>query len=448
MTTPVDYLPFLLLNFAYREKFADNAYVVGGAVRDLLLDREINDLDVAVRGDAVGLARKFADTAGGSFVLLDEDVATARVVIGRRSVDLSALRGGSIYADLAERDFTINAMALPLPAIDRALSGVRSGALKNFSIIDPFLGSEDLERKIIRMVSEQNFHSDPLRLLRAYRFAAALGFSIDEATERSLRRLAPLINSVAAERIAEELRAVFGAARSASTVAAMAGDSLLTALFPALRQGPMEEALRVYGATEEILNNTGRFFPGHEEALAAFFAPAYRRQGLKMAALFSRSGGLAAAALGLKLSVKERDFLEALESHRSSIRDLSRRGAPDTAALVGLVREQKDAFYASLTLAVAEAEIAGEAEASVMTAFCRSLLDIYHEQIVPRMRLLPLITGDDLIAAFGLAPSPLFKEILGALERLTLEGAIATKEEALEVVKERFLARADKERKQ
>lgn len=436
MNTP---LPLLFLDFASRERVVDDIYVVGGAVRDLLIEKEIKDLDLAVEGDALSLARRFAGAAGGSFVLLDESFCAARVVLGGRIVDLTALRGGSIDADLAGRDLTINAMALPLSRIDGALSG--PGSSRSALVIDPFLGKEDLARGIIRMVAEENLRSDPLRLLRAYRFAATLGFTIEETTGQSLRSLSPLITTVAAERIAEELRAIFGTERSAAVVGAMARDGLLTALFPALSQGPLEEALPVYEAAEKILNNFEAAFPGHAGAVAASFAAGSRRRGLKMAALFSRSSGaLHEAGLQLKLSVKERDVLQALETRRLSIMALCRSGGSDAAAFAALIKEQKENLYALFSLALAEAEALQE---PAVRDACRRLLDRYHEEFVPRLGLLPLITGSDLITVFGLAPSPLFGEILDAIARLVLEGKIAAKEEALAVVKEVFLTRKD-----
>ena len=104
---------------------ADNAlYLVGGTVRDILLGRETEDLDFAVDGDALSFARQFADMVHASFVLLDEEHGTARVVLrgGDLYMDFSRIRDESITADLNARDFTINAMAIDLSRISNASS--------------------------------------------------------------------------------------------------------------------------------------------------------------------------------------------------------------------------------------------------------------------------------------------------------------------------------------
>lgn len=427
-------LSYLFLNFAYREQCAEVSFVVGGAVRDVLLNTEVKDLDIAVKGDAVALARKFADTIGAAFVLLDEHFATARVVKGDHCVDIAALRGGSIYTDLAERDLTINAMALPLTSL--AALRVTSYALQE--IIDPCKGRRDLADRIIRMIAEENLRKDPLRLLRVYRFAAVLGFSIDPATRQSVNKLAGLITTVAAERIAEELRAMLGAGRSSPAVTAMMQDGLLSSLFPALSPERSDSILMAYGKAEDILNDPGASFPGNEKPVREYFAADERRTGTKLAALFPRPDEALAAAVQLKLSVREREFIHAVSAHRRDIELLYRGGDHSDRSVLLFIKRHREHLYPLLVLSLAGAGAAGEDPASDhgFQAFCRSLLRSYHEELLPRMRLLPLITGDDLIQVFHLAPSPLFKEILGTIEDMVAEGAVTTKKEALSTVKD------------
>jgi tRNA nucleotidyltransferase/poly(A) polymerase len=173
-----------------REVLADReAWVVGGAVRDELLGRELVDLDIAVR-DPQAAARAYAKRSRGAPFPLSERHGAWRVVEDGRTVDFTPLPG-SIEDDLATRDFTINAIARPLAG----------GA-----DVDPFGGLGDLEARRLRVVGDGVFRDDPLRLLRAVRLEDELaGFRIDPATEELVRRDAALVTRPAGERVVAEL---------------------------------------------------------------------------------------------------------------------------------------------------------------------------------------------------------------------------------------------------
>jgi putative nucleotidyltransferase with HDIG domain len=168
-------------------------WLVGGAVRDMLLGRPLHDWDFAVERDAAALARAVGDALDGFFFPLDEERGTARVVLelenSRREIDFALLRGPSLEADLAARDFTINAMAL-----DEARG-----------LIDPLRGRADLEAKRIRATTKHVFRDDPVRLLRAARLEAELGFETEPRTEVWIRRDARLLTYPAVERLRDEL---------------------------------------------------------------------------------------------------------------------------------------------------------------------------------------------------------------------------------------------------
>lgn len=183
---------------AAREALRDErVWLVGGAVRDRLLSRPIDDIDLVVDGDVRAAARHLALTVGGPAFPLSDLHGAWRVIGPERAwqVDLSPLRGGHIDADLGHRDFTINAIAEPLAG----------GAL-----IDPTGGAQDALKRRLRMVSEQAFTDDPLRVLRLARFAAELGLEADEETAGAARRHAAGIEQVAAERVFAELRRIVG----------------------------------------------------------------------------------------------------------------------------------------------------------------------------------------------------------------------------------------------
>ncbi|HXH40350.1 MAG TPA: hypothetical protein VNN08_17100, partial [Thermoanaerobaculia bacterium] len=170
-----------------------DAYVVGGAVRDLIFGAAPADVDVACL-DPLTCARSL----GRNVIRLgrEEHLSAYRVVEGEHVYDFAALLDGSIDADLARRDFTVNAMAVDL----------RSGAL-----LDPHHGRGDLEHRLVRMVDAGNFDDDPLRMLKAIRMAVRFDFRVDDATLAAIRIRAARIADVSVERVAYELTVIFSA---------------------------------------------------------------------------------------------------------------------------------------------------------------------------------------------------------------------------------------------
>ncbi len=167
----------------------EEAYLVGGAVRDELLGRELVDLDI-VCSDPRRAARAFAAKSGGAPFPLSERHGAWRVVFpGGECVDFTPLRG-TLADDLALRDFTVNAIAEPLAGGE---------------VIDPYDGRRDLAELRLKVVSEQVFDDDPLRLLRAIRFEEELGLRLDKPSEKLVRSHAELVSAPAGERILAEL---------------------------------------------------------------------------------------------------------------------------------------------------------------------------------------------------------------------------------------------------
>lgn len=210
------------------------AYLVGGYVRDRLLGRPTNDLDVAVAGDPLALGAELATTLGGAFVSMDTEHPTARVVLeGGQYVDLTWLRDGDIEADLQGRDFTINSMAAPLRTDPVGwLEALSVGGSRD--LIDPFGGQEDLWSRRVRMVAPGAFRSDPLRLLRAVRFRAELGFEIDALTLEQMRRDSGLLARPAAERVRDELCRILAASGAGGNLRLLNDLGLLRHIIPEL----------------------------------------------------------------------------------------------------------------------------------------------------------------------------------------------------------------------
>ena len=194
---------------AVREALAggvvEEAWIVGGSVRDALLGRPIRDVDLAVRGEPERAARAVAKAIGGPAFKLSEAFGGWRALHPSRDwiCDVTALHGDGIEADLARRDFTVNAMAVP----------VEGGELR-----DPQAGAGDLEAGVIRVlggpsVEQSAYADDPLRPLRLVRLATELDLAPDPDTERLTREAAPLVAGAAAERVWAELRRLVVAER-------------------------------------------------------------------------------------------------------------------------------------------------------------------------------------------------------------------------------------------
>src|SRR5436189_4552196 len=178
--------------------------LVGGAVRDAWLGRRPGagvDLDIAVPAGALDLSRRVATRLGGAFVPLDPERGTGRVVVAGVRLDVTDFRGPSLAADLAARDFTVNALAVPLREL------ATHGAAP---IVDPTGGLADLRARRLRAPASRVLADDPLRALRGVRLEAALGFRLTRGTVAAIRAVAPALPAVAAERVRDEVLAVLG----------------------------------------------------------------------------------------------------------------------------------------------------------------------------------------------------------------------------------------------
>ncbi|MGH2964143.1 MAG: HD domain-containing protein [Solirubrobacterales bacterium] len=174
---------------------ASDTWIVGGAIRDAALGREVTDLDLAIGRDEREAAKAIAGVAQGAVFQLSEEFATWRVLApgDAWNVDVARLRGEGIEGDLALRDFTVNAIAVPLMPLEAPL-------------VDPHSGRADLDARVLRAVGERSFADDPLRVLRAARIAAALELEIDPRTMELARSEAPRAGGQAGERQFTELR--------------------------------------------------------------------------------------------------------------------------------------------------------------------------------------------------------------------------------------------------
>ncbi len=199
--TEIVYMPHSFLVHPLIEKIVDilpadqTIYLVGGAVRDMFINRISPDLDFALPSNGIATARKVANALNADFLALDEERDTGRVVVteengNRIFLDFATYRGPDLEADLRARDFTINALAYDLHAQ---------------SIIDPLDGAKDLRAKAIRACSPTSMSDDPVRILRAIRQAAGFEFRIEKETRESMKQAASQLPNVSPERLRDEL---------------------------------------------------------------------------------------------------------------------------------------------------------------------------------------------------------------------------------------------------
>lgn len=227
---------------------AEGVWIVGGAVRDAVLGREVTDLDLAVAGDPGAVAKAIGAGLREHAFELSAEFGTWRVVSHSHGwqIDVTALRGDSIEADLAERDFTIGAVAVPLAG----------GAP-----VDPYAGLTDLAEKRLRAVGEESFAADPLRLLRAPRLAAQLGLTLEERTVALARAAAGRAAEPAGERQLAELRQLMGGPEPLRGLELLGDLGLTAVVLPevetlhGVEQGPNHH-LDVYDHTIAVLEHT------------------------------------------------------------------------------------------------------------------------------------------------------------------------------------------------
>ena len=230
------------------------AFLVGGSLRNILLGEPCNDWDIVTAGDAPTLARGLADTLGGFYAHMHEKAS--RVVVplkgninkgdvseeGGQEVifDVSPLKGKSVEFDLRQRDFTVNAIAAPLDEVVRyielgeggALEKDRDGRMARLHCVDPLNGVADIAARRLKAVDSEVFRHDPLRMLRAVRLMARYHLTMDGSTEGLMMRDSALLTQVAPERIHDELYAILAGDGAMQRLQFLDDHGLLTVLIP------------------------------------------------------------------------------------------------------------------------------------------------------------------------------------------------------------------------
>ena len=451
-------------------------YLVGGSVRDLLTGvADIKDVDLLMPSGSEDVARSFAEAIGGSFFFLDEERRITRVVKHEAGeliqFDFTNVEGRDLNADLARRDFTMNAMAVDLRAF------IRTRTLDG--LIDLFGGREDVRRKLIRAANPQVLDDDPLRLLRAVRFAASLGFTIEEKTAEELRLRADLVAKPSPERVRDEFFQVLSQRRAGSSIMLLESLGFLKRLLPELdaltgfapgwhhQFDVRTHSLKAAAHLDDVLDDLGGISPGHApEVLLHLDGPfeqfVPRKAALRFACLLHDIGkpesftqdeagavhffghdGVGAekvkeACARFRLSRDAGSAVAKLIKHHMRLFHLSTPGGgPSKRALYRYCRDAGDALPESVLLAIADsratAEVMEAADFLDTEKTAGVVLDYYYAKYL-KTEAKPLVTGKDLVA-LGMRPGPGFREVLDEVRELQAEGALTTREEALEYIK-------------
>lgn len=472
-------------NFLARQNI--RAYLVGGFVRDMLLGRDTADIDIAVAADALEIAPKVATALDGKYVPLDKVNRVGRVVLpsakGQWEVDLSTLKD-DIEQDLAQRDFTIDAIGVDLWQLGKGHT--------DYELIDPFNGRDDLNQGIIRVIAGTAFESDAVRLLRAARLAAELGFSIDEETEALIRHYSHLIANVAGERVREELLRLLSLPQAGHFLGYLDSLGLLTAMIPELAQAKgvkqpkvhfwdvFDHSIETVVAVDFLLRQ-GAWKYVNEEALdvVPWSAVLSRHFGLevshgstrgsllKLAALLhdvakpgtkttdasgrarflghaTEGAGIAANILErLRFSTKETKLVETVVRHHLRPGQMSNIGLPSHRATYRYFRDAGEAGIDTLFLSLADhlATRGPHLNLAQWQEHAQRVEYVLAQRFQEGSLVVPpkLVNGHDLINVFAMSPGPEIGQILEAVREAQAAGELTNKKQALSYIRDHLL---------
>ncbi len=469
-------------------------YLVGGAVRDLLLSRLSPDLDFALPSNGISLARKVANALNAGFLPLDDERDTGRVIVinedgSRTFLDFATYRGATLEEDLRARDFTINALAYNL---------------RDETIIDPLEGGNDLRQKVIRACSPTSLSDDPVRILRAIRQAAAFGFRIEKNTRELMKQSAGQLGRVSPERLRDEVFKILKGPKPDASMRALEMLGALPYLMPELlpMKGVEQSEPHVYEVWTHTLSaldyldgiisalrvgydaeKTNDMFTGlltlrlgrYREQIAKHFAKPVNvdrslRSLLFFAALYhdvskpetktvEESGRIrffdhdvkgaevaASRARAFNLSNDEIDRLRAIIKNHMRIhffadRVMNEKQMPSRKAIYRFFRDSEQAGVDLVLLSLADVR-ATRAHAltietwNVYLDVARILLENYWER--PQEIIAPprLLDGHELMKELGVRPGPLVGQLLESIRENQAAGKIENREQALAFARE------------
>ncbi|MFU8796480.1 MAG: CCA tRNA nucleotidyltransferase [Dehalococcoidia bacterium] len=370
---------------------SERVYLVGGIVRDLLLQYRNLDIDLVVEGDAVGLARNLAES-GKAELLAQHHFGTATLKHGEYTVDMATARKetyahpgalpevapGTIRDDLARRDFSINAMAVSLSPDDRG------------ELIDLHGGRADLEQRLIRILHPGSFRDDATRILRGVRYEQRLGFEFEEQTAGLLRRDVPMLDTISGDRIRNELELILREKEPEHAIRRLADLGALSGL--GLTAGVSDGIDEMFGEARK-LSRTG------ELSTLYFCLLVHSTTVDGLEAFVARLNMSAGPSRAMRDTLRLKNNLHLLE--RPSLKP---------SEVYGLLQEYGAVAIEANAIASRSSAARGNLE--------RFLAELRHVK--------PSLNGEDL-KKLGIPPGPEMGRILSALRRARLDGEVDTR---------------------
>jgi len=471
-------------------------YLVGGAVRDILLKRVSPDLDFAVPSKGISLARRVANSLDADFMVLDDLRDTGRVIVNdeggvRVFLDFATYRGSNLEDDLRARDFTMNAIAFNL---------------QDQTLIDPLNGASDVRNRLIRACSPTSLRDDPVRILRAVRQAAAIGCNIQPETRQAMKEAAHLLPGISAERQRDELFKILEGPKPDASLRALELLGILPYLLPELPalKGVTQTAPHIYDVWEHTLkvlsyletilaalapgysaDNTKDLFTGlltlrigrFREQFAAHFADSLNADRSMRAALFfaalyhdiekpsTKSIGedgrihfydheikgadtavRRAEAFNLSNDEVERIrliILHHMRFHSFTSRMKDEQKEPSRRAIYRFFRDTGEAGVDLVLLGLADlrgtyGSTLPQGTWSAALDVARILLENYWEKREETVAPPRLVDGNDLMQELSLQPGRIIGQLLEAIREGQATGKVATREDALEFAKQQM----------
>lgn len=433
-------------------------YLIGGIVRDLLLNRPTRDVDIAINANPKPFLKKLSSRVGGGHIIcLDEEFFTFRFIMkDQQCFDLTPLKGDSIVQDLLKRDFTINAMAIDLKDL---LAPDQGTGYAPFRLIDPLGGTIDLARRTVRAVSEEVFRDDPLRILRAYRLAGQLDYRIEDKTQGLIRRDRHLLRRPSSERIREELFLILSLDHAGFSFELFHQNGLLPILFapdlppspglpegtPGLNQEIWPAAVKTLACAEETLLDLPIADTGCLHAVKTMLSQTAGHQKtyeplLKLAAFLSAFpqpyNWLDAFLRSLRLSTPQRKYaLTCIRGHQRPL-ELIKSCCCTPRYFYRFFRDFGEAGLGALILGIANQRVTKAPPDTI-----HALNDLFSRMAGfycdwQKNKRPPILDGNFLLEYFHLSPGPVIGDIFNFLEEARVEGKILHKEEAIELVRQ------------
>lgn len=439
------------------KNYDEDIYLVGGAVRDYLLGKTTCDKDILVN-NAESFAKEFARKNNATFITLDSENKIYRVVLRNKInyFDITEPIEGSLEKDLRRRDFTINAIAINL---------------KTKEIIDINNGQEDIKNRVIRSISEDNLVDDPLRILRAFRFSATLGFEIEQGTLEQIKRHKDLILNPAKERVNYEILKLFQGEYTPQVL--LMASEIIELLYPVFTDvkkvpknthhhlGLYEHSVETVNQIQQIYNTCSDEVKEHMNKVD--FGGFSRLAHLKFAGFFHDIGKFSTWTIegdrhrfikhddvGSKMakeilkqnkfSKKQIEYITSMiKNHIYPSQVVSAENINDK-IYMRYIRKMEDNVIDNIILAQADRL---SARGSAITDDIvkdnidrlNKLLEFYI-MIKPKLKPIPkLLTGQEIMEIKNIPQSPILGKIISALKEEQSEGNILTKAEAVEFVK-------------